>query len=97
MSGYFAETRSSYADLRNEFASRGPIDDILQRAVERGEIDPRKLTPRIAALPIELVRHEMMMTMAPVPDSVIAEILDEVFLPLVIPDGGRRTGPERDA
>jgi hypothetical protein len=47
-------------------------------------------------LPIDLVRHEMM-TMAPVPDSVIAEILDEVFLPLVIPDGGRRTGPEREA
>ena len=86
MSGYFAETKSSYADLRNEFASRGLIDDILQRGIERGEIDPRKLTPRIASLPIDLARNEVMMTMKPVPDSVIAEILDEIFLPLVMRD-----------
>jgi AcrR family transcriptional regulator len=94
MSGYFAETNSSYVDLRNEFASRGPIDDILERGIERGEIDPQKLTPRIASLPLDLARHEMMMTMKEVPDSAIAEILDEIFLPLVIPDGGRSAGPE---
>jgi AcrR family transcriptional regulator len=95
LSGYFAETKSSLADLRNEFPSWGPIDDILQRGIERGEIDPDKLTPRLASLPIDLLRHEMMMTMQPVPDPVIAEILDEIFLPLVKRDGGRRTGPER--
>ena len=97
MSGYFAETKSSYADLRNEFASRGPIDDILQRGIDRGEIDPQKLTPRIASLPFDLARHEVMMTMEPVSDSVIAEILDEIFLPLVMRDGGRRPGPEMGA
>jgi hypothetical protein len=36
-----------------------------------------------------------MMTMKPVPDSVIAEILDEIFLPLVMRDGGCRPDPER--
>jgi AcrR family transcriptional regulator len=95
MSGYFAETRSSYADLRDEIANRGLIDGILQRGIERGEIDPQKLTPRIASLPFDLARHEVMMTMQPVPDSVIAEILDEIFLPLVMRDGGRRPDPER--
>lgn len=85
MGGYFAETKSSFADLKNELASRGPIDDVLRRGVERGEIDPRKLTPRITSLPYDLARHELMMTMSPIPDSVIAEILDEIFLPLVRP------------
>jgi AcrR family transcriptional regulator len=97
LSGYFAETKSSFADLRAEFVIREPVDDILQRGIERGEIDPRKLTPRITSLPFDLARHEVMITMAPVPDSVIAEILDEIFLPLVRPDRGRRTGPKMRA
>jgi AcrR family transcriptional regulator len=97
MSGYFAETKSNYADLRDEMADRGLIEGILRRGIERGEIDPQKLTPRIASLPIDLARNEVMMTMKPVPDSVIAEILDEIFLPLVMRDGGRRPAPERQS
>lgn len=83
MSEYFAETKSSYADLKNEVARTCLIDDVLQRGVARGEIDPAKLTPRIASLPFDLARHEVIMTMEPVPVAVIEEIVDEIFLPLV--------------
>jgi len=55
----------------------------MRRAVQRGEIDPARLTPRIAALPFDLVRHEVMMTLAPVPKDTIIEIVDDIFLPLV--------------
>jgi Tetracyclin repressor-like, C-terminal domain len=34
------------------------IETIIQRAVERGEVDPGRLTARISSLPFDLLRHE---------------------------------------
>jgi AcrR family transcriptional regulator len=69
--------------------SRSSLPDsmatILERATERGEIDPAKVTPRIASLPMDLVRHEVLLTHTPIPDEAIVEIVDEIFLPLVRP------------
>jgi len=56
---------------------------ILRRAAKRGEVRLAKVTPRIAALPGDLLRHELLITHTPVSDAVLAEIVDEVFLPLV--------------
>ena len=64
---------------------------IIQRAVERGEIDPGRLSPRIASLPVDLVRHDLIMNQAPVPDDTLIEIVDRIFLPLVIPDRPQQT------
>jgi AcrR family transcriptional regulator len=83
MRDYFVETNSSLTNLRSHFGSRNLTGVILQRGVERGEIDPGKLTPRITALPIDLLRHEVLMTMKPMSASAIYEIIDEIFLPLV--------------
>ncbi|TQS24027.1 TetR/AcrR family transcriptional regulator [Microbispora hainanensis] len=87
MSEFFAETGSTMADLRERLlAERGGPDlmgQILDRAAARGEIDPRRLTPRLVALPIDLVRHELLMTGRPVSEDAIAEIVDDIFLPLV--------------
>jgi hypothetical protein len=58
---------------------------ILARAIHRGEIDATRLTPRIASLPTDLARHEVLMTFAPLSDAAIREIVEEVFLPLVSP------------
>jgi hypothetical protein len=59
---------------------------ILERAVERGEISPASLSPRIASLAVDLVRHDLIMNQAPVPDVTLVEIVDKIFLPLVRPD-----------
>jgi AcrR family transcriptional regulator len=87
MRDYFAETNSSLADLRNKLRNilgeNRTIEEVLQRGVRRGEIDPDKLTKRIASLPLDLVRHEGFMTQKPIPKAVIAEILDSIFLPLI--------------
>ncbi|GAA0393779.1 TetR/AcrR family transcriptional regulator [Microbispora corallina] len=87
MGQYFAETDSSMAELRERFlAERGRphwLEKILRRAADRGEIDLARLTPRLADLPMDLLRHELLMTLRPVPDDVIIEIVDDVFMPLV--------------
>ena len=61
----------------------GTMQVILDRAAARGEIGPGRLSPRIASLPVDLVRHDLIMTLAPIPDSTLVEIVDKIFLPLV--------------
>jgi AcrR family transcriptional regulator len=89
MGEYFAETGRTPNQLRDDFlgAREQPfgIDEILRRGVERGEIDPERLTPRVAALPGDLMRHELLMNYQPPSEKTIIEIVDEVFLPLVTP------------
>lgn len=82
---YFQETGTSPRDLREAILGNRATsaEAIVDRAAERGEIDPDRLTPRLRTLAFDLYRHEALMTLAPVPDDVIEEILDEVFLPLV--------------
>ena len=85
LGAYFQETGTSPAELRESVLGDrvSPIDAAIDRAVARGEIDPARLTPRVRSLAFDLFRHEALMTLKPVPDKVIDEILDEVFLPLV--------------
>ena len=87
--GFLAEAGESVATIR-EAARRDAGDafgatlrEILHRAVRRGEIDPTLLSPRVMSLPLDLMRHEMLLTLQPVSPTAIAEIIDEIFLPLV--------------
>jgi len=93
ISDYFEATGLSGADLRERALAGTPsrMTAIIQRAVERGEIDPDRLSPRIASLPGDLVRHDLIMNRAPLPDDTLVEIVDRVFLPLVLADRPRRT------
>lgn len=57
---------------------------LLGRAVARGEAPPEAVHPRVATLPMMLLRGEYAVRGVPaVPDEVLVEIVDEVFLPLV--------------
>lgn len=56
---------------------------ILRRAAERGEVRLEKVTPRVASLPGDLLRHQLLITRAPPSDAFLAEIVDDIFLPLV--------------
>jgi AcrR family transcriptional regulator len=57
--------------------------EMIERAVARGEIQPGQVSGRVARLPVDLFRHELLMTLRPVADGVIEEIVDDIFLPLV--------------
>ncbi|MFC4243876.1 TetR/AcrR family transcriptional regulator [Gryllotalpicola reticulitermitis] len=85
LGAYYAETGTSFADLRETFLSgrTSALDAVLDRAAERGDIDATRLTPRIRGLAFDLYRHELLMTLKPVPEEVIESIVDEVVLPLM--------------
>jgi AcrR family transcriptional regulator len=57
---------------------------ILKRAADRGEARA-DVEPRIATLPTDLFRNELFMSRTPPSERVLAEIVDNVFLPLVRP------------
>ncbi len=59
------------------------LDEMIERAIARGEIQPGQVSGRVARLPVDLFRHELLMTLRPVADGVIEEIVDDIFLPLV--------------
>ena len=91
LNSYFAETGSSIQDLRTEMfgaRARTAIDDILDRAVARGEADPARLTPRVRTVAVDLMRHDLLVGFRAVPEEQMVAIVDEVFLPLVRPDRG---------
>jgi AcrR family transcriptional regulator len=85
LGSYYNRTGPTPAELREMFlGQRGSaVEQVLNRAVERGEADQDRLTPRIIDLPFDLFRHEMMMTLKPVPDHVLRQIVDDIFIPLV--------------
>ena len=55
---------------------------ILKNAELRGEVHMEKLPPRILSLPWNLMLFELF-SVQEVPNTVIAEIVDDIFLPLV--------------
>jgi AcrR family transcriptional regulator len=76
-SSLFAEVHERNAKIMME---------ILNRGVARGEIAAEKLTPRLAALPFDLVRHQLVLLQQPLSALDIEEIIDRIFLPLVRAD-----------
>jgi AcrR family transcriptional regulator len=71
--------------VRERVYTAGPakIHVILARAVERGEVEPRILGSRRATVATDLLRNEFLLFGAPVDDEIIADIVDDVYLPLV--------------
>lgn len=63
---------------------------ILGRAVDRGEARPEALHPRVATVAVNLLRTEYALSgVAEIPDEVIVDIVDRVYLPLVRADDDR--------
>lgn len=85
LGGFYQQTGSSLADLETLVRGRrdAALDQAIQRAIDRGEIEPDQVTERIARLPVDLFRYEVLMTLRPLPDEAIEEIVDTVWLPLL--------------
>lgn len=85
LGGFYQQTGSSLADLETLVRGRrdAALDHAIQRAIDRGEIEPDQVTERFARLPVDLFRYEVLMTLRPLPDEAIEEIVDTVWLPLL--------------
>jgi AcrR family transcriptional regulator len=77
---------SEAADLPPEVlaVTPGVITAILERAAERGEVRADRITPRITALPGDLLRYEFLVPHGDLSDDTLTGIIDEVFLPIVV-------------
>jgi len=85
LGGFYRDANTNLAEL-GAFVQGGRdamLDEVMARAVARGEIRAGQVSDRVARVPVELFRYELMMTLKPVPDEVIEEIVDDIFLPLV--------------
>jgi AcrR family transcriptional regulator len=80
---YFADP-ALVPDLQAQVLQTGNevMATILKRAAGRGEARD-DIPPRVATLPIDLLRHEVFRDLSPADESAIIEIVDQVFLPLV--------------
>jgi AcrR family transcriptional regulator len=59
------------------------MSGVLDSAVARGEARD-DIAPRVARLPLDLLRHELLLTHQPPSPRVLEEIVDQIFLPLVL-------------
>ena len=86
MGTYFSTDGLTFAELRGRLLGAragSAMDDILQRAVERGELSRLPSSVRVRNLAADLLRHDLLMTLEPMPDDTIVAIVDEVYLPLL--------------
>ena len=85
LASYYQETGTSPGDLFDPTTTgrKEAVDVLFDRALARAEVKPDRLTERVKSLPFDLLRHEFLTTFAPVPDHVLEEIVDTIFLPLV--------------
>ena len=82
---YSQDPASSPQTLRDTLikGEGNALSSILQRAVERGEIDAQKLVPEVKTLLSDLFRHHAIMTLSAPPSTRRETWVDTIFLPLV--------------
>jgi AcrR family transcriptional regulator len=90
---HFDEVEATPRELRAAlFGNRAnAVEAALERAVARGEMGAGEIPARVVAVPYDLYRHEAVMSLASMPDEVLVEIVDQVWLPLV----GQYAGPSK--
>ncbi|GAA4616062.1 TetR/AcrR family transcriptional regulator [Actinoallomurus liliacearum] len=68
------------------------VATIVQRAVDRGEIPTIRLPERVAKLPFDLIRNEVVLYGNPPGQEVIAEIVHSIILPSILQASATETG-----
>lgn len=84
-SEYLSESSSVPKDLRAALAQGETqhLAIILQRAVERGQVDAERLVPPVSSLLSDLFRYYVVMNFAAPPEALRQAWVDEILLPLL--------------
>jgi AcrR family transcriptional regulator len=85
MLGDLLADENSYDTILSQITRGGGevMGVVLARAAARGEART-DVGPRVARLPLDLLRHELIITHQPPSQLALEEIVDDVFLPLVL-------------
>jgi AcrR family transcriptional regulator len=83
--GLLASSGLTPAEVREKLISDRPLSstEVFVRAQRRGEIDLDQIPHSVLAMPWDLMRHDLLMTLKPLPEGRVLEIVDDLFLPLV--------------
>lgn len=86
--GLLGEALSSGSQLgamrrTSQGMARKAMEEVVRRAVERGEVDPGVVTPRRLDAGHALLRHHFLFDGTPVPEELVVQIVDEVLVPLL--------------
>src|SRR5260370_33861335 len=71
---------SLHSDMFGNVAKVMPV--ILRRASEGGEVDLDRITRRVALLPFDMFRHEVLTSSTPILPATVSVIVADLFLPL---------------
>jgi len=84
-SGLLADSGLTPAEVRERLIENRPIwsQQVYQRAHERGEIDLRSIPAALLAMPFDLMRHDLLMTLKPISPERVKSIVDDLFIPLI--------------
>ncbi|MEU6798712.1 TetR/AcrR family transcriptional regulator [Nonomuraea wenchangensis] len=85
--GLLGEALSSGSQLgamrrTSQGMGRKAMEEVVRRAVERGEVDPGVVTPRRLDAGHALLRHHFLFNGTPIPGELVVQIVDEVLVPL---------------
>jgi AcrR family transcriptional regulator len=84
LADHFRDTElSAYVQTQLLQIDSAVMMPILERAAERGEVELETIPPRVATLPLDLLRLEILVTHAPPTETAILEVVDDIFMPLV--------------
>lgn len=89
-SGLIDSSGISPDDVRGRLTSApgaGRLAAIFARADERGQIDLSRVPPAVRAVPFDLMRHDLLMTLKPVSEARVNEIVDDIFWPMLVGRG----------
>jgi len=83
--GLLSSSGLTPAEVRAQIIGDRPIwsHEIYRRAHERGELDLDTVPPAVLTMPFDLMRHDMLMTLKPVPADRATAIVDDLFLALI--------------
>jgi AcrR family transcriptional regulator len=83
--GLLRDSDLTPAEVRGRLIQDRPLSDqpIYRRAHDRGDLDLDHIPAAVLSMPFDLMRHDLLMTLRPVPPERITSIVDDLFLPLV--------------
>lgn len=83
--GLLSSSGLTPAEVRARIIGDRPLSsyEVYRRARERGEIDVDAVPAAVLSMPFDLMRHDLIMTLKPLPEERVRSIVDELFLPLL--------------